>query len=101
MKKNKWNIPASIELEYDVPEGSDAVKEVQQVRRVLPGGADGEDLTERGSGFSVFGCARGPDPRARLGPRPLKTGLRPVATFTSRTCTHRTPDSASCVTITE
>ena len=28
MKKNKWKIPASIELEYSVPEGSDAVKEV-------------------------------------------------------------------------
>jgi sugar phosphate isomerase/epimerase len=29
VKKNKWKIPASIELEYDVPEGSDAVKEVR------------------------------------------------------------------------
>jgi sugar phosphate isomerase/epimerase len=28
VKKNRWNIPASIELEYDIPEGSDAVKEV-------------------------------------------------------------------------
>ncbi len=28
MRKNKWNFPASIELEYRVPEGSDAVKEV-------------------------------------------------------------------------
>jgi sugar phosphate isomerase/epimerase len=28
VSKNKWNIPASIELEYDIPEGSDAVKEV-------------------------------------------------------------------------
>jgi sugar phosphate isomerase/epimerase len=26
--KNKWTIPGSIELEYDIPEGSDAVKEV-------------------------------------------------------------------------
>jgi sugar phosphate isomerase/epimerase len=30
VRKNKWNIPASIELEYNVPEGSDAVKEVKK-----------------------------------------------------------------------
>jgi sugar phosphate isomerase/epimerase len=30
VKKNKWNIPASIELEYNIPEGSDAVKEVKK-----------------------------------------------------------------------
>jgi sugar phosphate isomerase/epimerase len=30
VKKNKWTIPASIELEYAVPEGSDAVKEVRK-----------------------------------------------------------------------
>lgn len=29
VKKNKWKIPATIELEYDIPEGSDAVKEVR------------------------------------------------------------------------
>jgi sugar phosphate isomerase/epimerase len=38
---NKWRIPASIELEYDVPEGSDAVKEVRKCvdycRAVLTG----------------------------------------------------------------
>ena len=28
MKKNKYKFPATVELEYDVPEGSDAVKEV-------------------------------------------------------------------------
>ncbi len=28
VKKNKWKMPATIELEYDIPEGSDAVKEV-------------------------------------------------------------------------
>ena len=28
VKKNKWKMPATIELEYDVPAGSDAVKEV-------------------------------------------------------------------------
>ena len=28
VSKNKWTMPGSIELEYDVPEGSDAVKEV-------------------------------------------------------------------------
>lgn len=28
VEKNKWAMPASIELEYNVPEGSDAVKEV-------------------------------------------------------------------------
>jgi sugar phosphate isomerase/epimerase len=39
VKKNKWKIPASIELEYNVPEGSDAVREVKKCvdycRRVL------------------------------------------------------------------
>jgi sugar phosphate isomerase/epimerase len=30
VKKNKWKIPASIELEYAVPEGSDAVKETRK-----------------------------------------------------------------------
>ena len=28
VRKNKWKMPASIELEYDVPQDSDAVKEV-------------------------------------------------------------------------
>ena len=28
VEKNKWTMPGSIELEYDIPEGSDAVKEV-------------------------------------------------------------------------
>ncbi len=30
VSKNKWKIPASIELEYQIPEGSDAVKEVSK-----------------------------------------------------------------------
>ena len=30
VKKNKWKIPASIELEYNIPEGSDAVQEVRK-----------------------------------------------------------------------
>jgi sugar phosphate isomerase/epimerase len=30
VKKNQWKIPASIELEYNVPEGSDAVQEVRK-----------------------------------------------------------------------
>jgi sugar phosphate isomerase/epimerase len=30
VKKNKWKMPAAIELEYDVPQGSDAVKEVKK-----------------------------------------------------------------------
>ncbi len=30
VKKNKWKMPAAIELEYDVPEGSDAVQEVRK-----------------------------------------------------------------------
>jgi sugar phosphate isomerase/epimerase len=30
VKKNKWKMPAAIELEYDVPEGSDAVQEVKK-----------------------------------------------------------------------
>jgi sugar phosphate isomerase/epimerase len=41
VKKNKWKMPASIELEYDIPEGSDAVKEVgkciEYCRRALSG----------------------------------------------------------------
>jgi hypothetical protein len=28
VKKNKWTMPATIELEYEVPANSDAVKEV-------------------------------------------------------------------------
>jgi len=30
VKKNKWKMPASIELEYNIPDGSDAVKEVRK-----------------------------------------------------------------------
>jgi sugar phosphate isomerase/epimerase len=30
MRKNRWKFPASIELEYSVPEGSDPVKEVKK-----------------------------------------------------------------------
>jgi sugar phosphate isomerase/epimerase len=30
VKKNQWKIPGSVELEYDIPEGSDAVKEVRK-----------------------------------------------------------------------
>jgi len=30
VKKNKWKIPASIELEYAIPDGSDPVKEVRK-----------------------------------------------------------------------
>jgi sugar phosphate isomerase/epimerase len=30
VKKNKWRIPATIELEYQIPQGSDAVKEVRK-----------------------------------------------------------------------
>jgi sugar phosphate isomerase/epimerase len=30
VRKNKWKLPASIELEYNVPEGSDAVKETRK-----------------------------------------------------------------------
>jgi sugar phosphate isomerase/epimerase len=30
LKAKKYDIPVSIELEYDIPEGSDAVKEVQK-----------------------------------------------------------------------
>jgi hypothetical protein len=29
-KANRWKIPASIELEYNIAEGSDAVKEVRK-----------------------------------------------------------------------
>jgi sugar phosphate isomerase/epimerase len=41
VSKNRWKIPATIELEYDIPESSDAVKEVAKCvdysRRVLSG----------------------------------------------------------------
>jgi hypothetical protein len=30
LKKNKWPINVDIELEYPIPEGSDAVKEVKK-----------------------------------------------------------------------
>jgi sugar phosphate isomerase/epimerase len=30
VKRNKWKVPASIELEYDIPEGSDAVQETRK-----------------------------------------------------------------------
>jgi sugar phosphate isomerase/epimerase len=30
VKKNRWKIPGSVEFEYEVPEGSDAVKEVRR-----------------------------------------------------------------------
>jgi sugar phosphate isomerase/epimerase len=30
LKKNKYSIPATIELEYDIPAGSDAVKETRK-----------------------------------------------------------------------
>ena len=30
VQKRKWTMPATIELEYDVPQGSDAVREVQK-----------------------------------------------------------------------
>jgi sugar phosphate isomerase/epimerase len=30
VRKNDWKFPASVELEYDIPEGSDAVKEVRK-----------------------------------------------------------------------
>jgi sugar phosphate isomerase/epimerase len=30
VSKNKWKIPASIELEYQIPEGSDDVKETKK-----------------------------------------------------------------------
>jgi hypothetical protein len=41
VSRNKWQIPASIELEYQIPDGSDAVKEVRKCvdycRAVLTG----------------------------------------------------------------
>jgi sugar phosphate isomerase/epimerase len=30
VKKNKWKMPASIEFEYAIPDGSDAVQEVRK-----------------------------------------------------------------------
>jgi hypothetical protein len=46
VKKNKWTMPATIELEYEVPQGSDAVKEVGHVLPLLQGRATpGTDAT--------------------------------------------------------
>ena len=47
MRKNKWKIPASIELEYDIPEGSDAVKEVKKCVEYCKDGADGQEVGDR------------------------------------------------------
>jgi len=30
VSKNKWKLPGSVELEYQIPEGSDAVKETKK-----------------------------------------------------------------------
>lgn len=35
VKKNRWRMPAAIELKYEVPEGSDAVKRSQEMPRIL------------------------------------------------------------------
>ncbi len=52
VRKNKWKIPASIELEYDIPEGSDAVKEtkkcVEYCRTALTVKGSGAQETETG-----------------------------------------------------
>ena len=37
--KNQWKFPASIELDYQIPEGSDAVKEVRKCVQYLQGRA--------------------------------------------------------------
>jgi hypothetical protein len=41
LKEKKYKIPATIELEYDIPAGSDAVKEtskcVEYARKILEG----------------------------------------------------------------
>ncbi len=42
VRKNKWKIPGSIELEYNIPEGSDAVKEVQKCVEYLQERATGD-----------------------------------------------------------
>ena len=42
VKKNKWTMPGSVELEYDIPQGSDAVKEVRKCVESLPERADVE-----------------------------------------------------------
>ena len=42
VRKNKWKFPGSIELEYNIPEGSDAVKETKKCVEYLQDGADGE-----------------------------------------------------------
>jgi sugar phosphate isomerase/epimerase len=40
VKKNRWTMPVTIELEYDIPPGSDAVQEVakclEYCREALP-----------------------------------------------------------------
>ena len=39
VKKNKWTMPATIEVEYDIPQGSDAVKEVAKCLEYCTGRA--------------------------------------------------------------
>ena len=47
VKKNRWRIPGSIELEYDIPQSSDAVKEVHRCVEYLQESA-GVELTGPG-----------------------------------------------------
>ena len=44
VRKNRWNIPASVELEYNIPRGLGRRQGSPEVRRVLPERADGEDV---------------------------------------------------------
>jgi len=47
VSRNKWKIPASIELEYQIPEGSDAVKETRKCLDYCRGALTGASTANR------------------------------------------------------
>ena len=47
VKKNKWKMPATIELEYEIPQGSDAVKEVHKCLEYCEGALNAPATTAR------------------------------------------------------
>ena len=49
VKKNKWKIPASIEMEYAVPEGSDPVKEVRKCLEYCRAALNAPSTTAQGA----------------------------------------------------
>ena len=61
MRKNRWTFPAAAELEYNIPQDSDAVQEVRKCVEYLPGGAE--------VACDVYGCFGGP---SGLGGQPVR-----------------------------